>query len=233
LLNTLATASFHRGDNRRAGELNEEALAAAPPGSREGQRALVNRSLASLADGDGAATRAWLERALDAATHAGDATMVIWISAHLIWDCFYKLGRWDEALQRWAAVLADVERVGGHYMEAQLRLGRASILAARGHAALLCGLRCDRLPPRVRRALPLALCRRGPAPPAGGSEADVDGPRCRGCRPLRPCCTAGGVGRAARRGGAARGRGAQGRSRGAARARSRLLPGGRRPQDRA
>jgi class 3 adenylate cyclase len=135
LLNTLATSSFHRGDTSRAGVLNEEALAAAPPSSREGQRALVNRSLASLAEGDGAATRAWLERAIDAATHAGDATMVIWVSTHLTWECFYKLGRWDEALQRCALLLTDVERVGGHYMEPQLRLIRASILAARGHDA--------------------------------------------------------------------------------------------------
>jgi class 3 adenylate cyclase len=135
LLNTLATSAFHRGDVGRANALNEEALAAAPPGSREGQRALVNRSLGSMMEADGAVTREWLERALDAATQAGDTPMVIWINAQLIWEGFYKLGRWDEALQRGASVLADVERIGGHYLEPQLRLALASILAARGHDA--------------------------------------------------------------------------------------------------
>jgi class 3 adenylate cyclase/tetratricopeptide (TPR) repeat protein len=134
-LNTLANVLFIRGEYERAGELNEEALAAAPPASRQVLRALVNRSLAALAAASGVETRAWLERALDAAQRVGDLGMQIWINAGYLYETYYKLGRWDEALERLAAVLRDVERAGGNYMEPNFHVERAEILAARGRAS--------------------------------------------------------------------------------------------------
>jgi tetratricopeptide (TPR) repeat protein len=95
-------------------------------------RALVNHSLPALASCDGAEARTWVERALDSATRAGDAQMVLWIQAGMIYEHFYKLGRWDEALQRLAAVLAEGERAGGGYQDHHLHGQRAFILASRG-----------------------------------------------------------------------------------------------------
>jgi class 3 adenylate cyclase len=135
LLNTLATSAFFNGRYDRSAVLNEEAIAVAPAGSRQSSRALVNRSLPALVACDGAATRAWLERALDDATRAGDAQTVIWIQTWVIQRFFYELGRWDEAVQRIAAVLADSERIGGGYLDHSLHSHRAFIAASRGFEA--------------------------------------------------------------------------------------------------
>jgi class 3 adenylate cyclase/tetratricopeptide (TPR) repeat protein len=134
-LNTLAHGALVSGEYERAGELYEQVLTVAPPGSRELLRALANRSLAALVAADGAETRAWLERALDSAQRVGDVGMVIWIHAGHIFESYVKLGRWDEALERLAAVLRDAERAGGSYMESNFRVERAMILAARGQEA--------------------------------------------------------------------------------------------------
>jgi class 3 adenylate cyclase len=132
ILNTLATSAFFSGRYEQAETLNDEAIAVAPAGSRQSLRALVNRSLPALASGDGAETRARLERALDAATRAGDLTQVIWIQTAVAYELFYKLGRWDEGLQRVAEVISASERIGGSYMEPALRANRAFIAASRG-----------------------------------------------------------------------------------------------------
>jgi class 3 adenylate cyclase len=135
ILNTLATAAFFGGRPDRAATLNEEAIAAAPAGSRQLTRALANRALPALAACDGAEARAWIERSLASATRAGDAQMVLWIQAAMLYEHFYKLGRWDEALQRVAAALSDSERIGGGYMDHQMHAQRAFIVASRGQEA--------------------------------------------------------------------------------------------------
>jgi class 3 adenylate cyclase len=135
ILNTLATAALFSGRYEEAATRNEAAMAVAPAGSRQMLRALNNRSLAAHIAADGAETRAWLERALDAATRAGDLPMVIWIQAGVIVECFYKLGRWDEALQRSAAALTESEQAGGNYMDSNFRSTRALIHASRGREA--------------------------------------------------------------------------------------------------
>jgi class 3 adenylate cyclase len=135
ILNTLATSAFFSGRYELAATLNEEAVTVAPAGSRQSIRALVNRSLPALASADGAETRAWLERALDAATRAGDLPQVLWTQTAVLYEMFYKLGRWDEALQRIASALSESERMGGSYMERNLRANRAFILASRGSEA--------------------------------------------------------------------------------------------------
>jgi tetratricopeptide (TPR) repeat protein len=131
----LANLAWVRGEYERSGQLNDEALAAAPPGSRQSLRAMVNRSLVGLTRADGPAVRSSLERALEAAQRLGDAQFVIWISTAAIYESYFKLGRWDEALERLAAVMRDVERAGGSYMESNLYTERAMILAARGQEA--------------------------------------------------------------------------------------------------
>jgi class 3 adenylate cyclase len=132
ILNTLATSAFFSGSYDRAATLNEEAIAVAPVGSRQSVRALANRTLPALCSCNGAETRAWIERAFEEATRAGDAHMVAWVQAGLLHEFFYKLGRWDEGLQRIAAGLSDSERIGGSYLDNSLHASRACILAARG-----------------------------------------------------------------------------------------------------
>ncbi|MFZ0343003.1 MAG: AAA family ATPase [Gaiellaceae bacterium] len=135
ILNTLATAAFFGGRYDRGATLYEEAVAAAPAGSRQSTRALANRALPALTACDGAEARVWIERALASATRAGDAQMVLWVQAGMIYEHFYKLGRWDEALQRVAAALSDSDRIGGGYMDHHLQAQRAFIVASRGQEA--------------------------------------------------------------------------------------------------
>jgi predicted ATPase/class 3 adenylate cyclase len=129
---TLANIAWTRGEYERSAELNEEALAVAPPASRQALRAMVNLSLAALAAADGATVRASLARSLEAAQRLGDAQFVVWIMAPVIWENYFSLGRWDEALERLTAVIRDVERTGGSYMQSNFYVGRAMIVASRG-----------------------------------------------------------------------------------------------------
>lgn len=132
LLATLANIYYNRADYAAAARAYEDAIAAAPPGSPEMVRATSNRSLLALSNGDGADALAWLDRAAEVAARVGDRPGLMWVEAGLIVERYYKLGRWDEALNRIAAALADAERTGGSYMEPMFRLARAVILASRG-----------------------------------------------------------------------------------------------------
>ena len=107
----------------------------APPASRQALRAMANRSLAELAAADGASLRASLARSLEAAQRLGDAQFVAWMMAPVIWENYFSLGRWDEALEKLAAVIRDVERAGGSYMQSNFYVERAMILASRGRDA--------------------------------------------------------------------------------------------------
>jgi class 3 adenylate cyclase len=132
VLGTLGTITLRRGDYEASGRLYEQALEAAPPGSAQVRRALINRAIASHATLDGDATRGWIERAHEEALRSGDRQMSLWTGAALA-NTYYRLGRWDELLQRIAAALAESERIGGSYMEEQYRTQRAVVLAQRGH----------------------------------------------------------------------------------------------------
>jgi class 3 adenylate cyclase len=132
LLNTLGTVAWVRGEYHDAGRLNELALEAAPPGSNQVRRALNNRALASLVTLDGAATRSWVKRAHEEALRSGDRQMALWTGAGFAYEHYYRLGRWDELLQRVTDALAESQRVGGNYMEDQYRTQRAIVLAERG-----------------------------------------------------------------------------------------------------
>jgi hypothetical protein len=134
-ISTLASLAWVRGEYERAGELNDEAFAVAPPISRQSLRALINRALSYLAAADGAGLRANLDRALEAAQRLGDAQFVNWIMAPVIYEELVNLGRWDEALERIAAVLRQTESAGGSYMESNFHAERAIVLAARGRDA--------------------------------------------------------------------------------------------------
>jgi tetratricopeptide (TPR) repeat protein len=131
----LANIAWTRGEYERSAELNDEALAVAPPASRQALRAMANRSLAELAAADGASLRASLARSLEAAQRLGDAQFVVWMMAPVIWENYFSLGRWDEALEKLAAVIRDVERTGGSYMQSNFYVERAMILASRGRDA--------------------------------------------------------------------------------------------------
>ena len=131
----LANIAWARGEYERSGELNEEALAVAPPASRQALRAMVNRSLAALAAADGPTVRANLASSLEAAQRLGDAQFVFWTMAPVIYENYFSLGRWDEALERLTSVLRDVERAGGSYMQSNFYVERAMIFASRGRDA--------------------------------------------------------------------------------------------------
>ena len=135
LLGTLATIAWTRGDYGRSGDLNEQVLAVAPPGSRQIRRALSNRTLTALTSLDGAATRDWVMRAHDEAVRAGDTPMLFWIGPAVNYEHYYRLGRWDEALKRGEDALAEIEGAGGSYMQHAHHTQRAMVLAARGRAA--------------------------------------------------------------------------------------------------
>jgi tetratricopeptide (TPR) repeat protein len=131
----LANIAWTRGEYERARELNEEAMSVAPPGSRQGMRAKVNRGLSLFAQADGEALRASITSSLEAAQRLGDLQFVAWCMAPHIHENYISLGRWDEALELLASVLRDVERAGGSYMQTNFYGERAMILAARGRDA--------------------------------------------------------------------------------------------------
>jgi class 3 adenylate cyclase/tetratricopeptide (TPR) repeat protein len=140
LLSTLANAHYTRGEYERAAREYEQAIEIAPQGSPEVNRAISNRTLIALSEGDGAATLAWVDRAAESARRSGDRPALAWIEVALIYERYYKLGRWDEGLQRIEAAFAEAARSGGSYHAPTLRLERALILGARGDEA---GARAD------------------------------------------------------------------------------------------
>ena len=135
LLGTLGTIAWMRGDYEASARLNEQVLEVAPPGSGQVRRALNNRALASLVALDGPATRAWVERSHEEALRTADRQMSLWTGAAIAYEHYYRLGRWDELLQRTSAALAEAERLGGSYMADTYRTQRAIVLAERGRDA--------------------------------------------------------------------------------------------------
>ena len=131
----LANNAWARGEYERSRELNEEALSVAPPGSRQAMRAMVNGCLTLLARADGPGLRTLIAASVEAAQRLGDAQFVAWCMAPHIYENYVCVGRWDEALERLASVLRDVERTGGSYMQSNFYVERATILAARGRDA--------------------------------------------------------------------------------------------------
>jgi tetratricopeptide (TPR) repeat protein len=134
-LNTLATLTLFEGRFDETEALYERAIDAAPPGSSEIARAAANSSIDAFAAGDMERSGAWVERALEAAGRAGERPMVIWAEYCQIWFAYYLFGRWDEAMTRISALVSEVDRSGGHYLESRLRAMRAGIEAVRSDPA--------------------------------------------------------------------------------------------------
>ena len=127
VLNTLATMSFIDGDLEESDRLVEQAIEIAPEGSQQQFRALANHGVHAFADGDFARWRPRYERAMEAATRAGDRPSILWLESTGITEAI-EFGRWDEALRRTEAFLVH----GPHYLAHDVMLARATVLAARG-----------------------------------------------------------------------------------------------------
>jgi tetratricopeptide (TPR) repeat protein len=128
VLNTLSTMKFIEGELAESDRLLEEVFEIAAPGSYQLFRAFANYSITASADGN---RDAWLprwERAYEMATRAGDRTSIMWLESSRIADAL-DTGRWDEALRRSDAFLAQ----GPHYLDHSVLLCKAMVLAARGY----------------------------------------------------------------------------------------------------
>ena len=134
-LNTLATLGMYEGRFDETEAMYERAIDAAPPGSSEIARAATNHSIDAFATGDMRRSGASVERALEAAARAGERPMVIWAEYCQIWFVYYLFGRWDEAMTRISALVAEFEHTHGHYLESRFRALRAMIEAARSDPA--------------------------------------------------------------------------------------------------
>jgi class 3 adenylate cyclase len=136
VLNTLSTLKFIEGDLAESDRLLEQIFGIVAPGSYQQFRALANYAITASAEGD---RDAWLprwERALEAATRAGDRSSILWLESSGIADAL-DVGRWDEALRRADSFLAQ----GPHYLDHHILLHKAIVLAARGERAEALALR--------------------------------------------------------------------------------------------
>jgi tetratricopeptide (TPR) repeat protein len=131
LLNTYAVIKLQHGDLRAARPHLEHALRLAS-GSTTRIRTATNLGVLWFLDGFEGQGKHYGQMANELARRMGEKSWEWWVDAAKIQQESVGEGRWDEALVLSAAVLADTEAVGGHYMDGSLQMLRALIFAARG-----------------------------------------------------------------------------------------------------
>jgi tetratricopeptide (TPR) repeat protein len=131
VLNTYAVIKMMNGDLRVARPQMERALQLATS-SAERVRTTQNLGVLWFLDGYYLEAERYGRMAGELARRMGEQSWAWWVHAAEIQQEPFGEGRWDEALALSAALLAETEAVGGHYMDPATQMMRAFIFAARG-----------------------------------------------------------------------------------------------------